>query len=138
MIKHNCKTKIREFNLRATPARTAVMRLLEKTKEPVDVNAIINYLKKENIKTDPCTVFRIMNIFTKKGITVQVQLEEGKARYELKSLGDHHHLICERCEKIEDISDCVIPIMESKIRKKKHFLVKRHSLEFYGLCSNCR
>jgi Fur family ferric uptake transcriptional regulator len=135
---HNCKDELKEFALKATPARLAVMKFLETAKEPVDVNTIIGYLKSESLTTDPATVFRMMHDFVKKGVTRQIQFEEGKSRYELSAKGDHHHLICEKCGKVEAISDTVIPEMEKGIRQKHHFLVKRHSLEFFGLCSNCQ
>jgi len=37
--------------------------------------------------------------------------------------------------KLEDISDCNISELEKEIQHKKKFLVKRHSLEFFGLVS---
>lgn len=137
-IIHDCKEELREVDLRATPARLAVMSFLEKTEEPVDVNSVIDYLNINSIKTDPATVFRIMNLLTQKGITNPIQFQEGKTRYELSSKDDHHHLICENCGKIEDISDTIVPELEKEIHKKSGFLVKRHSLEFFGLCPLCQ
>lgn len=138
MQQHNCKQELNKLNLRATPARVTILKLLETELEPLDVNTIINYLKNKKIKTNSATVFRIMNAFTEKGITSKVQFREGKVRYELKSKGDHHHLVCERCENIEEVSDCAISELEKEIKRKKKFLVKSHSLEFFGLCSNCQ
>ncbi|MDP2638070.1 MAG: Fur family transcriptional regulator [Candidatus Levybacteria bacterium] len=135
---HDCKDELREIDLRATPARIAVMNFLEKTEQPVDVNSVINYLNANGMKTDPATVFRMMNTLTQKGITAPIQFQEGKTRYELSSKEDHHHLICDDCGKIEDISDGVIPDLEKEIKSKRNFLVKRHSLEFFGLCSLCQ
>lgn len=137
-IKHDCKTELNGAELRATPARIAVMKLLETTDTPIDVATIIAYLEKQHIKTDPATAFRIINMFTQKGLTTQLSLNEGKFRYELSSKADHHHLICEHCGKIEDISECAIPDLEKDIKKKKGFMVKRHALEFFGLCRNCQ
>ena len=138
MMQHDCKQELRKLDLRATPARLAVMHFLERTSEPVDVNTILNYLNKQRIDTDPATVFRIVNILTQKGITTPIQFQEGKTRYELSSKEDHHHLICESCGKVEDVSDVVIPALEKEIKNKHKFLVKRHSLEFFGLCHACQ
>lgn len=135
---HDCKEELREIDLRATPARVAVMRFLEKTSKPVDVNTIINHLSDREVKTNPATVFRIMNTLTQKGITIPIQFQEGKTRYELSKKAHHHHLICEACGKIEDVSVSIIPTLEKEIQKKQSFLVKRHSLEFFGLCSDCQ
>lgn len=137
-IQHNCKNELNELDLRATPARIATMQLLESTKEPVDTATIMEHLQKEDIATDPATVFRIVNMFTQKGITSPIQFQEGKTRYELANKTDHHHLICENCGRIEDIQDTVIPALEKNIAKKHNFIVKRHSLEFFGLCADCK
>ena len=135
---HDCKDELRGFDLRATPARVAVMNFLEKTSQPVDVNSVIDYLNTSGIKTDPATVFRMMNTLTQKGIIMPIQFYEGKTRYELSNKDDHHHLICDNCGKIEDISDITIPELEKEIKAKQKFLVKRHSLEFFGLCALCQ
>ena len=135
---HDCKEELREMDLRATPARIAVMQLLEKTKEPVDAQMVMDYLKKEKIDTDPATVFRIMNMFTTKGLTNALEFHEGKSRYELARKDDHHHLICENCGRVEDIEDTVIPTLEKHISLEHHFVVRHHSLEFFGLCSYCQ
>ncbi|MBU4099620.1 transcriptional repressor, partial [Patescibacteria group bacterium] len=63
-IKHDCKLELNDVALRATPARIAVMKFLENTTTPVDVQMIKNYLDKQNVSSDAATVFRIMNIFT--------------------------------------------------------------------------
>lgn len=135
---HDCRDELRQVDLRATPARLAVMNFLENTKQPVDANSVINYLNIKRIKTDPATVFRMMNTLTQKGITTPIQFQEGKTRYELSNTEDHHHLICDNCGRIEDISDFIIPTLEKDIGNKRNFLVKRHSLEFFGLCKNCQ
>lgn len=135
---HSCKDELREVDLRATPARLAVMNFLEKTDKPVDVGSVIDYLNTNGIETDPTTVFRMMNTLTQKGITTPVQFQEGKTRYELSSRKDHHHLICKNCGKIEDVLDIIIPALEKEIRNKSGFKVLRHSLEFFGVCLTCQ
>jgi Fur family ferric uptake transcriptional regulator len=137
-IKHDCKTELNEADLRATPARLALMKLFETADQPVDVQTMIDFLEKNKMKTDPATVFRIVNMFTEKGLTKQIQFNEGKFRYELAAKDEHHHLICQSCGRIEDISDCNIDTLQKEIEKKKNFKVTSHSLEFFGTCSNCQ
>ena len=137
-IKHDCKTELNEVNLKATPARMALMNFLESTDKPVDVQTMVEYLESKEIKTDPTTVFRIVNMFTEKGLLKTIQLNEGKSRYELSSKAEHHHLLCTRCGSIQDMSDCNIDVLENHIEKKKNFKVTSHSLEFFGICANCQ
>lgn len=137
-LSHNCREQLKGVFLKATPARLAVLNILENADKPIDISTIIEYMKQNNVKTDPASIFRIMNSFTDKGITKQVQLHEDKFRYELSSKKDHHHLVCENCGGIEDISDNFIAGIETEIKSKKRFLVKSHSLEFFGVCKQCQ
>lgn len=135
---HSCQEELRAADLKATPARIGILSALEKTKRPLDVASLLDYLKTHRIKADKVTVFRIMNSLTKKGLAVPVQLNEGKLRYEHISKANHHHFICESCGAIEDIADCNIEAIEKTIRRKKGLRVLRHSLEFFGLCPKCQ
>lgn len=125
-------------NLKVTHARTAVLQLLSDQDAPIDVGGIVNHLQKQRVDADKVTVYRILDAFVKKGLVERLEFGEGKFRFELSDRRKHHHLICEQCGNIEDISDCNIAILEKEIAKKKHFLVKRHALEFFGLCQNCQ
>lgn len=138
VLPHDCKKELRGKDLKATPARLAVMKLFESSSHPLDVTAIITYLKKQNITIDPATAFRMVNTFTHKGLTKQIQFFEGKYRYELSTKGDHHHLVCELCGEIEDVLDCSLKPLEKQIRRKQKFIVKHHALEFFGICSECQ
>jgi len=123
--------------VRKTPARLAITEFLSKVDAPVDIEQIIDYLHSKNLKTNKVTVYRIIEYFYKKEIVSRLDLQEGKFRYEIKR-NDHHHLICDNCGSIDAVSDTVIPEMEKEIQQKQHFLVKRHSLEFFGICRNCQ
>lgn len=136
--RHDCKTELRDFQLKATPARLGVLKALETTNIPLDVISLLNYLKKNNIKVDKVTVFRILNILSEKGLVTPIQLGEGKFRYEHSAKTEHHHFICEKCSRIIDISDCNIYKLEKEIKRKKGLFVKRHSLEFFGICKQCQ
>lgn len=135
---HNCSDELKNVELKVTPARLGVLAALEEADQPLDVSTIITYLQKQEIKADKVTVFRIMNTLTEKGLATPIELGEGKFRYEHTAKADHHHFICEKCTSITDISDCNITELQKDIQGKKGLLVKRHSLEFFGLCKNCQ
>lgn len=124
--------------MKVTPARLGVLAALEETKKPLDVSSILKYLKQHKIKADKVTVFRIINSLTKKGLLIPIQLNEGKFRYEHADKANHHHFLCDNCGAIEDIADCNIETIGRIIQQKKGLLVKRHSLEFFGLCQKCQ
>ena len=94
-----------------------IVRLLTKVNRPIDVNFLVE---------------KLLSV----GVLTEVDFGDGKKRYELKSLGHHHHLICQKCGKLEDINlDENILMLE--VHKHSKFEVKSHNLEFFGICVGC-
>jgi Fur family ferric uptake transcriptional regulator len=125
------------FKFKKTPARTAITEFLSKADYPVDILQVIDFLRSKDLNTNKVTVYRVMNFLFKNRIVDRVEFGEGKFRYEIKKT-DHHHLICTNCGSIEDIQDIFMEDFEKDIKQKRGFLVKHHSLEFFGLCKNCQ
>lgn len=125
---------LHEKGLKTTTARLAVLNLLEEKKNPLDVETIVDNL---NSQVDQATIYRILDILTEKRVVDRFDFGEGKYRYELQKR-HHHHMVCTNCLKVEDIEVNSIKEIEDQIRNKKGFLVKSHSLEFFGLCKNCQ
>lgn len=131
------KQLLQELGLKSTEARIALLNLLDKEDNPLDVYSITESLKSDGVEVDPATVYRILDILTVKGLIVRLEFGEGKYRYEMQK-EDHHHLICSSCGKIEDIEDRKMEEFEAEIKRKKGFMVKSHSLEFFGICKKCQ
>lgn len=133
----NYKNILQSSDLKATNTRVSVLSYFDHQAKPLDVDSIYEHINAEHEQADRATIYRVVEALYKKGIIIRLEFGEGKYRYELVG-DDHHHLICENCGKIEDISECNISDLEKDILKKKGFLVSRHSLEFYGTCKKCQ
>lgn len=129
---------LRDNSLKVTDARIAILEALSETAIPLDAQMLLEKIEEKHIKADPATVFRIVNVLKDKGITKEIHLNEGRVRYELSTIPEHHHAICTQCGKIEDVSYCSIPSLEKEIEKSSGFIVKKHSLEFFGICKKCQ
>ena len=129
--------EIRSSALKATPARVAILGLLKATLTPLDEVSIYRDLN-NTLRPDQATVFRTLKTFIHQGLIRQVQLNEGKFRYEYVSRNHHHHFVCERCGQIKDINSCQLELVEQQLARSEGLLIKRHSLEFFGLCQKCQ
>lgn len=136
-MKQDFKTILQEHQLKSTPARLAVLSFLGEQQRPLDAESIFIHIGQEHEKADKVTVYRILDALAEKGIIIKLEFGEGKYRYELAG-DDHHHLICERCNTIQDIADCHLSSLIQEIQTKEKFLIKRHSLEFFGVCQACQ
>ncbi len=128
---------LKQHNLKHTEAREAVYSIISQAKKPVDVQTVVDLLKKLGIKADQATVYRTIQTFVDHEIFNQVELREGKFRYELSTLPHHHHLVCTNCGRIEDIKECGMEDVIKTIRKTTQFNVNQHNADFFGLCAQC-
>jgi Fur family ferric uptake transcriptional regulator len=121
---------------KATPSRLAILGIFDTTKRPLSAQEIIDLLPHS---TDQATIYRALRTFKTKGLIHQIDLRHNHAHYELTNLAEHHHLICLRCGRVEDVHQCNIETLEKTILgDAKHFAeIKQHSLEFYGVCKVC-
>lgn len=108
-----------------------IIKILTNVSKPVDVGTFV-----EKLKVNKTTVYRQLEKLIKDQIVIEIEFGDGKKRYELKSLDHHHHLICKKCGKLEDVT-----VDESRIMKdlssQSKFKIENHSLEFFGICESC-
>lgn len=133
----NHEEDLEKVGIESTPVRQAVLHIVGEQKHPIDVSAIITSLESHNIKADKVTIYRILDLLAEKGLIARLEFQEGKFRYEVAT-SDHHHLICLRCGKIDEIEDNWIKDLKKEIKEKKNFIVQQHAIEFYGLCVDCQ
>jgi Fur family ferric uptake transcriptional regulator len=93
---------------------------------------------RSKVMVNKTTIYRALDRMLAENLIKAVDFGDGKKRFELNSLQHHHHLICQSCERVEDVhvSDDVSGI-EKQISKQKKFKIINHSLEFFGLCAQC-
>lgn len=134
---------MKKKSFRQTASRKAVLEIVGKAKTPLDIAQIFEELKRRNFQIDRATVFRIIKLYTDQGIINKLEFREDKARFELASLPHHHHAVCLECGRIADINERELAAvdmedLEKQVNKKLSFKTSVHSLELFGLCSNCQ
>ena len=89
-------------------------------------------------KVNKTSVYRQIEVLLGIKLIKEVDFGDGKKRYERVDLGHHHHLVCDSCKSVSDVTmEKDLEAVEKKIKKLKGFKVQRHSLEFFGLCKKC-
>lgn len=121
---------------KATPARLAILEVLEHAKTPLSAEEIRKALPGN--KSDLVTVYRNLELLKNSGWVIAVNLGHQAAYYELADLKHHHHLVCENCGRIAEMDNCEARILSKESLKTKGFArVLRHSLEYFGVCNQC-
>lgn len=130
--------ELRKQGYRITNVRKALLLLLAKSKTPLSADEIREELKSKKLQVNKTTVYRELDFLKEQGITQEVEFGDKKKRYEILS-SHHHHVVCVECKKVEDVNlQSDLDAAEKKIAWQKNFKVLNHSLEFFGLCSECK
>ncbi len=128
--------QLKQNGYRFTKPRQEIIKFL--VRYPLTVQEIFETLQKKKIAIDLASVYRTLELFVKMGIVNELELGDGKKRYELRDEDNHHHhLICNSCKKIEDIFLNEEMLMKN-IRNKSDYKIASHKLEFFGLCASCQ
>lgn len=141
------KQRFKGEGFRWTITRKAILDFLSKTSKHMSAQEIYDSLLKLYPGIGLSTVYRTLDLLSRMGLVNKLNIGEGKSRYEYKpgeESAHHHHLICTNCGRIIDYSDfldeelLLIGKIEKNLARKHDFVVKEHSIDFYGLCKNCR
>jgi Fur family ferric uptake transcriptional regulator len=128
---------LKSHKLKATHGRIKTLETLLKSPHPLSAETLHLSLRQT---ADLSTIYRTLKEFSSKGIVDTLYLEKNKVLYEIKSgRAHHHHIVCTKCNKVEDVKNCEIESVSSKILSKSEFFnsISKHTLEFFGTCNKC-
>ncbi len=130
------QNRLRKAHLKATRVRLLALSIFRKTRRPLSAQELIDAV---GPRADQATMYRVLHDFKRCGIIRPIDLRHNHAHYEIADADDHHHLVCARCGRIEDVPECGIEdVQKTVLRASRAFSkIVQHSLEFYGICRSC-
>lgn len=136
MKDNNLLQNFKKTGRKLTTPRKIILQTLSSS-TPLSAQEVFLRLAQKGHKTDLVTIYRSLELFLTLGMVNKIQFENNLSRYELALENHHHHLICLRCNKIEDAQVDEASLLNI-IKKNSSFKVLRHSLEFFGECNKCQ
>jgi Fur family ferric uptake transcriptional regulator len=122
----------------STRPREQIAAVLQREKRYLSAADIHGLLKKARAKVSLSTVYRTLDHLASKGeASVRVD-EHGEATYVTCEPTHHHHAICSKCGKVEDIACEAIEKLVGELRSHHGFELDDHEMEFFGRCAACR
>ncbi len=130
------KLILSSLSQRITEQRLDILGILKENHNQLTISEIHSKLK--NKKTDLATVYRTINLFAELRVVNEIDFKDEFKRYELiYDRHHHHHIVCRKCKNVENVETCVLDDLENLLKKKGYSEIT-HSLEFFGICRNCR
>jgi len=131
----NSSLLLKEYNLKVTPQRVAIVEELYKNGH-MNVDDLYQNLLKKFPSISLATIYKNINAMVGKIFLNEVKIPESKSVYELIK-EDHSHLICSSCGKIEDII-LDTSVIETALSSQSNFKVETTEVIFSGVCSHCQ
>ncbi len=131
---------LQQAELRPTRQRMAILEALGRSARPVTAQALhaqLNRGGRSDAGPGLATIYRTLQALADAGLARTFPAGEGELSYKLCAPEHHHHLICERCGRVEEIPSCEMEGWASKIARKRGFRVTSHQADIYGRCGRC-
>jgi Fe2+ or Zn2+ uptake regulation protein len=122
---------------KATPGRIALLQVLKRAGRPLSISQISKELRSG---LDQATIYRALEALTDSGVVRKVDFQHSHAYYELiEGNPHHHHLLCQGCGRVEDVTRCDPERLEQTIlcRSRNFKEIYSHTMEFFGRCKSC-
>ncbi|MGB6328471.1 MAG: Fur family transcriptional regulator [Halarcobacter sp.] len=131
----NSSILLKEYNLKVTPQRVAIVDELYKNGH-MNVDDLYKNLLEKFPSISLATIYKNINAMVEKIFLNEVKIPETKSVYELIK-EEHSHLVCSSCGKIEDIM-IDTSVLQSSLLKQSSFKVQSSEVIFTGVCENCQ
>lgn len=129
---------LKEHDLKATPQRLCVLKILQKHEHP-NIDKLYEEVKKEYPSISLATVYKNLNTLQEQGLVVEVNIPHQKAYYDIYE-EPHIHLICSKCGHIKDMSfkDSKLDLYQEQLEKNVGNFIEHLDLCAYVQgCSKC-
>jgi Fur family ferric uptake transcriptional regulator len=83
------------------------------------------------------TVFRTLEVLAEVGAIERLDLPSGEHAYVRCDPLHHHHVVCSRCGRTDEIDDAGLRSVAREVARQTGFRVDDHRLEIFGLCPAC-
>ena len=131
---------LREHHQPVTRQRDLVAQVVFLSEDHLSVEAIRRELKQQSERVGTATIYRTLDLLVESGLVRAHDFGEGYKRYEPMPApaADHEHLICQRCGRVVEFSNERLERMLPVLADEHGFQHRRHRLEIYGICRECR
>ncbi|MBI2866188.1 MAG: transcriptional repressor [Chloroflexi bacterium] len=130
--------QLRRLGYRLTPQRLMVLSCLGSSADHMSVEEIHRQVCQRYPRLPISTVYRVLELLEGLHFVTKTDLGEGRVRYHLAEKGHHHHLICERCGKVEEMDEGLLHPLTAALVRQYRFQANLRHLAIFGRCHHCQ
>ncbi|MCK6374118.1 MAG: ferric iron uptake transcriptional regulator [Zoogloea sp.] len=130
--------ELKSVGLKATLPRRLVLEIIRASSERhLSAEDVYRRLLKQGSDVGLATVYRVLSQLESAGLLSRNVFESGKALYEVNEGGDHDHLVCLGCGRVDEFRNEAIEALRQDAAVIHNYRLTRHRLALYGYCPDC-
>jgi Fur family ferric uptake transcriptional regulator len=133
------RNALTEAGYRRGGARSAVVTLLAEQPCALAVAELMELLAERDRAVSRASVYRVLEELERLGLVQRVEVGLGIARYEAtgSGVGHHHHLVCERCKRVEPFTDEGLERAIARLSGRLALQAAEHEIVIRRACASC-
>ncbi len=140
-VHDSSNTVLTQSGKRLTRQRKILLDLIDRTGEHLDAERLFQMAKQADPKFNRVTVYRTLKMLKEGGLVDELDLmhQAGEQHfYETRRKGEHAHVICLACGKVEEYFGDPLTKLRRQIESHFGFQVVLARTEVGGYCSHCQ
>ncbi len=122
---------------RVTSQRKAIVAEFARVRRYVTPQQLHERLAARRPRIGLATVYRTLEVLEHVGAASRSPGPHGENAYVFCPIAHHHHAVCVKCGKVDDVPCASIERFARTITSRLHFTLTQHKLELFGLCARC-
>jgi Fe2+ or Zn2+ uptake regulation protein len=127
---------LRERGQRVTPQRLVIHRMLREQNRHVAADEVLDAVEERLPNVSLPTVYSTLELLEELGLVRRVGSVAGRVLYDSR-LDEHHHVVCERCGRVEDIDAPLDAAPAIAAAGRAGFADLSAGLVVSGVCRDC-
>jgi Fur family ferric uptake transcriptional regulator len=134
----NLVEELQQRGMRVTPQRAIIFDAIEQLDGHITAEDIYQQVKRVNPYISLATVYRTLELLQDLNLITPTNLGGSQTYFALEGHGEHHHMVCHICGKIEEFSDSFLNSLRDDLKKYHEFTPKISHMSIFGVCAACR
>ena len=129
---------LKEKQLKVTPEREAILRLVFGTHEHFDAEELLLDARGTGQRVSKATIYRTLELLVESGLLIKHIFDGRHARYEhIYGHKSHEHMFCIVCHRIFEFTAPELDRIQNEVASRFEFKPLERSLQISGYCSRC-
>ncbi len=128
--------QLAERGFRDTRARRSIVETVLSRDGQFNARQLHEELRRRGVGR--ATVFRTLDLLVELGVLNRLHTDDRCSSYIVCADQHHHHLVCERCGAVQEISDGRVERALRAMAVESGFRAREHHVEIVGVCRECQ